>query len=214
MSTRKKVIKNEKIDNPRKERGKAKNIFLIQTHEYNKNIKERKYDIMGTTKNVYTVTINKSPSCTCPDYVQRHKRCKHIFFVLTQIMKVSAEREDIKSYSDEELDDMFNKIPMITENLKVNAQCLEKFKSISKNKNGEVDMKNIEEEDICPICLGDLFVFTQRDQEDEITYCKYSCGQCIHTKCFAMYNSQREAIKCLYCQKDWISDKKQYISLD
>ena len=200
-----KVVKNE---NPRKERGRGKNIFLIQTYEYDQKIKERKYDIMGTTKNVYTVTVNNTPSCTCPDYKQRNKRCKHIFFVLTQIMKVGEEREDSNSYSDNELDDMFSKIPEITENLKVNAQCLEKY-LCTQNQNGEVNMKNINDDDVCPVCLGDML-----DQNDEITYCRYSCGSCIHTNCFAMFNSQKNIIKCLYCQKDWTLEKKEYISLN
>ncbi len=203
-----KIPKVAKLENPRKERGKAKNIFLIQTHEYDPKIKERKYDIMGTTKNVYTVMINKVSTCTCPDYKQRHKRCKHIYFVLTQIMKVSAEREDIESYNNEELDDMFNKIPMITENLRVNAQCLQKY-LCKRNKKGEIEMKNVSEDDLCPVCLGDMM-----DESEEKTYCRYSCGSCIHTKCFAMFNSQREIIKCLFCQKDWVSEKGEYVSLN
>lgn len=201
-----KIPKVKKTENQRKERGKGKNIFLIQTHEYDPTIRERKYDIMGTTKNVYTVTINKTPSCTCPDYKQRHNRCKHIFFVLGQIMRVSEVREDIREYKNEELDDMFNKIPVITENLRVNAQCFQKY-LCTKNQNGEIEMKNLSEDDLCPVCLGDMM-----DQE-EITHCKYSCGSCIHKKCFEMFNSQRDVIKCLYCQKDWIKQKKEYINL-
>lgn len=210
MPSKMKMPKVVKEENARKERGKAKNIFLIQTHEYDQKNRERKYDIMGTTKNVYTVTINKIPKCTCPDYKQRHNRCKHIYFVLTQIMKVSREREDIESYDDNELEDMFNKIPIITENLRVNAQCLQKYLGTkNKNKNGEVEMKEASEEDICPVCLGDIM-----DENEETVYCKYSCGQCIHAKCFEMYNSQTKAIKCLFCQKDWTIDKKDYINLN
>jgi hypothetical protein len=205
MNTQKKKTKETKIYNPRKERGRGRNIFLIQTHEYDQKIKERKYDIMGTTKNVYTVTINKTPSCTCPDYKQRGKRCKHIYFVLTQIMKVCEEREDIKSYTDNELADMFSKIPMITENLRVNAQCLDNY-LCKKNKNGEVDRKNITDEDVCPICLGDMI-----DQDDELTYCKYSCGSSVHSDCFKMFNSQRNDVKCLFCQKKWIEET--YVNL-
>src|SRR5438105_3268942 len=118
-STRKpKVVKQDEV---RKSRGKDQKIFLILTHEYDPKVYERRYEVMGTTGNAYTVTINKSPVCTCPDHTVRHKRCKHIYFVLTRIMKVKPEQEDMSSYTDQDLNDMFANIPQITENLRVDA---------------------------------------------------------------------------------------------
>ena len=47
----------------------------------------REFLVMGTTGNVYTVTIENEPSCTCPDFQLRQRRCKHIFFILMRVMK-------------------------------------------------------------------------------------------------------------------------------
>lgn len=194
--------------NTRKSRGLEQKIFLILTHEYEKNILERKYEVMGTSGNVYTVTIKNDPDCTCPDYVNRHKRCKHIYFVLMRIMKVSEGLENIETYSDTDLEVMFENIPQITENLRVDSCKLAKFKQLKKNNNGEVKMREITEDDLCPVCLDGLY-----ECKEELIYCKYSCGHGIHKQCFDMYNTKQDNIKCLFCHKEW-KNNSQYINLD
>lgn len=41
---------------------------------------EEKFDIAGSTGNIYQVTICKVPKCTCPDAVKGNQ-CKHIIYV-------------------------------------------------------------------------------------------------------------------------------------
>jgi hypothetical protein len=199
-----------KIENERKKRGKEQKIFLILTHEYDEDILERKYEVMGTTCNAYTVIINSEPTCTCPDFTQRNHRCKHIYFVLTKIMKVAVNQEDILKYSVNNLLDMFTNIPIITENLKIDPIRLKKYKNLKKNGNGEVVARNIDEDDICPICMGDMY-----DCSEELTFCKYSCGTSIHKQCFDIYcnNKVKNSIVCLYCHKNWTQEEKLYINI-
>jgi len=193
----------------RKSRGKTQKIYLVMTHEYTMNVLERSYEVMGTTGNVYNVCIKTSPTCTCPDYETRQKRCKHIYFVLSRIMKVQPEQEDIEEYTNDDLEYMFDHVPHITENLRVNADKIAHFKALKKNGNGEVTMKQIGEDDVCPICLDDMY-----ECNDVITYCKYSCGHAIHEDCFTRYSDHRnEIVKCLYCQKPWTKDQSQYVNL-
>lgn len=52
----------------------------------------RVYSVLGSTANVYTVTIRERPSCTCPDHIKRGDPCKHILFVMHRVLKV--ERTD------------------------------------------------------------------------------------------------------------------------
>lgn len=40
-----------------------------------------KFDMAGTTGNVYEVTIDKKPKCTCMDATIRGNQCKHIIYV-------------------------------------------------------------------------------------------------------------------------------------
>jgi hypothetical protein len=41
---------------------------------------EENVDIVGTTGNIYRVTIRRVPSCTCPDALKGNQ-CKHIVYV-------------------------------------------------------------------------------------------------------------------------------------
>ena len=148
------------------------NIYLIESFPYLETENERTYLIMGSTGNVYTVIISNKSSCTCPDYRKRKKRCKHIYFVLIRIMKV--ENPEKKIFSNEELKEMFNNIPLITNNLIIDKNKREKFyemtNKINLNKSKKKIEQKINDNDICPICLDSL------NNGKELDYCKYSCG--------------------------------------
>ena len=147
------------------------NLYLVESIPQNSNEeKKRIYLIMGSTGNVYSVVITNKPTCTCPDFKQRKKRCKHIYFVLIRIMKV--ENPIIKKFTNENLDEMFNNIPLITNNLIVDKSKRDKFHEItnniksnnSKEINSKTDNKvkqRLNDNDICPICLElfDLILF-------------------------------------------------------
>lgn len=53
---------------------------------------------MGSTGNVYNVIIKDNPSCSCPDYTTKKKRCKHIFLILLKIMKISDKQSEESKY--------------------------------------------------------------------------------------------------------------------
>ena len=200
-----------KTINERKERGKKQKIFLILTYEYDNKIIERKYDVMGTTGNVYTVIIKNKPTCTCPDFTTRCTKCKHIYFVLTRIMQVKEEAEDVIEYSDNLLINMFKSIPKITENLKVKKSILDRY-NLKKDKNGMVPRKIFDEETVCPICL-ECFL----ESDEETVYCRYTCGNSIHKNCFNMYLTKKVGCdkKCLYCLSFWEKNTDDmYINLN
>lgn len=205
-----KIIKPK--ENARKTRGKIQKIFLILTHEFTEDCLERAYDVMGTTGNVYTVVINERPTCTCPDFTTRYNRCKHIYFVLTRIMKVDPSQEDNKEYDENNLETMFKNIPQITNNLKVSTDQVVRYKQLRKNKNGEVKQQKITDDTQCPVCLGEL---DDNDEDEVIIYCKFTCGGNIHKECFEMFNSKQLKPKCLICQNPWICEyKSQYINIE
>lgn len=72
-------------DRARMARGKTQKIYLVNRNVDNENAT---FDVMGTTGNIYSVKLNGAPTCTCPDFSLRHKRCKHIFFMLGRIFTV------------------------------------------------------------------------------------------------------------------------------
>ena len=90
----------------RKNRGQTELIYLRKV----KIISElsREYDILGSSSMKYTVWICNSPICTCPDFHTRKARCKHIYYVLQQILNAKDELVDKNDYSDSDLRSLFN----------------------------------------------------------------------------------------------------------
>lgn len=188
------------------------NLYLVESIPPNLNEeKKRVYLIMGSTGNVYSVVITNKPTCTCPDFRQRKKRCKHIYFVLIRIMKV--ENPIIKTFTNDNLDEMFNNIPLITNNLIVDKSKRDKFHEITNNIksnntkeiNSKTDSKvkqRLNDNDICPICLDNL------NNGKELDYCKYSCGLTLHKKCFQMWEKRNKGI-CVFCRANWYKNKKK-----
>lgn len=141
---------------------------------------ERIFNILGTTKKNYIVTIGKKIKCTCLDYKIRNKTCKHIYFVLCRICKCT----NIVNNSSKQRELMFANIPLF-----INSKLL-----------GESEIK-IEKiiqkiDDCCPICLDDL--------KDEniilLDYCKLGCGKSFHKRCFAICNKLKATKNCAFCR--------------
>ena len=190
----------------RKYRAITQNIFLIESIIDETKTYEKTYVLMGLTGNVYKVTIKNIPECSCPDYSTRQRRCKHIYFVLIKIM--NAPNEDQDKYTDDELSEMFNSIPQITNNLIVDNTVKNKYNKLKPNidKTNQINKKSTD--DLCPICLTEL------ENGDELDYCKNSCGKHVHKVCFAMWTKAKGAT-CIFCRKDWntIDTNKKYVNL-
>ena len=165
------------------------NIYLIESiPPQNNHPYERNFVIMGNSGNVYQVTIANYPKCTCPDYARRSNRCKHIYFVLMRIMNISNYND--YDYTNEELTQMFLNIPPIAQNLVYKGENPQEQKVVN---------QKFDKDDVCPICLDPL------ENGKELDYCKYSCGQTIHKKCFKMWEKSKGAI-CVFCRAKWYND--------
>jgi hypothetical protein len=190
----------------RMDRAISQKLYLVESYETNE-INKRQYAIMGSTGNVYTVTITAESTCTCPDYTTRHKRCKHLFFVLKRIMNVNDPFQE--NYTDDELVNMFKNIPIVTHCLCVGDSVKNKYDKLKSN-NGLVVAKDVND-DVCPICLDDL-----EGDNQNLDYCKYSCGKYIHSHCYdMMYINQANATRlCVFCRAPWNKDNNsKYINL-
>ena len=181
----------------RKNRGLTQTLFLIEvipTEDEN----EKKFAVMGTTGNIYDVTISTYLECTCPDFVHRGKRCKHIYFILIKVMKFDKNSKKLK-FNEEDLQKLFINIPNITSNLIVDRSIKDKYdkffhKHITTSEEIIVKIQAID--DICPICMEDL------KDGNSLDYCKYSCGKSIHELCFSMWCKKNTA-SCVFCRQSW-----------
>ena len=72
------------------------------------NYYERQFIINSISGNQYTVTVNKLVNCTCPNCTFKAKRCKHIDFVMQDVLHEKYPRI---YYDDRALDHLFKYLP-------------------------------------------------------------------------------------------------------
>ena len=72
------------------------------------NIHERQFNVNSISGNKYTITINRLVNCTCPDCQNRQRRCKHIDFIMNEILHEKYPRI---YYDNRALDDLFKYLP-------------------------------------------------------------------------------------------------------
>lgn len=167
--------------NQRINRGRTQKIYLV-----NRNVDDTsaKFDVMGTTGNIYSVKLSGSPTCTCPDFSQRKKRCKHIFFMLAKIFAIDNPNQ--LKFTTTEIEGYISKYKENIEKMTVKYN----LKSLC----SEITAKNIE--DNCVICMDAVL------NGEQYVYCKKSCGRCIHLDCHRMIIAKTQ--KCPYCLQKFV----------
>ncbi|RMZ86555.1 hypothetical protein DV736_g6217, partial [Chaetothyriales sp. CBS 134916] len=146
-------------------------------------------DIVGTTGNIYKVTIDKVPSCTCPDS-QKGNECKHKVYALSTVLRAPYEYQYQRALLSTELKVIFDNAPPIPTD------------AVDSDDNKAGTRKPVDGE--CPICYMDF------DQEhNELVWCKAACGNNMHKTCFDQWAaSQRgNTVKCVYCRTPWEMDR-------
>lgn len=155
------------------------------------------YKILGTSGNIYDVTLTNETSCTCPDFITRHKKCKHIYFVIIKLLKL--QNIDKKKYTDDELKQIIQNAD-ITTGFNVNTKILSKYEKIKNDNNTKLEC-NPKTDDSCPICMDDIL------NGEKFIHCKYSCGKCVHDNCFKLWVKNKKKSNCVFCNKDLFVEK-------
>ena len=148
--------------------------------------------LAGTTGNVYTITISQLPTCNCPDYTRNKSQCKHIIYVLANVLKVREDLAYQLAFLKEELIEVLGAAPL------PNATGCESGGANDKRKPIDSD---------CPIC----FMAMEPESHDELLWCKASCGQNVHRECFEQWakssNAANGQVRCVYCRAVWEGDE-------
>lgn len=66
--------------------------------------------LAGTTGNVYTINIDKTPTCDCP-HARKGNQCKHVVYVMARVLRVPDHLEYQLAYLSSELKEIFDKAP-------------------------------------------------------------------------------------------------------
>ena len=147
-------------------------------------------EIAGSTGNLYTVTISKTPTCNCP-YAAKGNECKHIVYVLNRTLKAPANLQYQRYLLSSELREIFDKAPPIP---------ADKGKAEADDSGARKPI-----EDDCPICCVEF-----DPEHEDILYCKAACGNNVHKKCFEQWAVQKRAtgggVTCPFCRTPWERD--------
>ncbi|KAK5050815.1 hypothetical protein LTR84_003374 [Exophiala bonariae] len=144
-------------------------------------------DIVGSTGNIYTVSIDQEPSCTCPDSMNGNE-CKHKVYALHNVLKAPEVLVYQLALLRPELEQIFANAPPIP------TDIVEGEDDDTKNGN----RKPMDGE--CPICYMDL-----DPDHNKLVWCKAQCGHNLHKSCFDQWAaSQRgKEVRCVYCRTPW-----------
>jgi hypothetical protein len=130
--------------------------------------------VIGSTGKVYDVTlIGNETSCTCPDHTNHNTTCKHIYFILSQVLRLP---ERVWKRGTE-----FSDADAATVHTAVDKALKEKWDlEMDKKQNvSATDRAPRDDQLECPVCLCDF------DGKEKTLYCKKSCGYVFHTICIS-----------------------------
>ena len=162
------------------------------------------YEVLGTTDNVYNVTLCRTPSCTCPDFIQNKNRCKHIYFILYRHLHVPDSSSLLfqSTYTVQEFKSILSRHQRINGESKTSE--IEDSKTLQKKPTEKptLQQKVILEDDDCAICCENL-----QASKETLIWCKNQCGNSLHLTCFQKWarvlQKQREIVTCPLCRIKW-----------
>mmetsp|Transcript_65382 Transcript_65382/g.77394 ORF Transcript_65382/g.77394 Transcript_65382/m.77394 type:complete len:353 (+) Transcript_65382:100-1158(+) len=193
-------------------RARAQKMYLIRKEA----VKDLSCDfvVLGSTGNVYTVTISFVPHCTCPDHAKGNL-CKHILFVLLKVMGLDSSSPLIyqAAWISVELSGMFKSMNdrrrHVSGAVLANAAVRDTFEKLQKGEETDlspsVARKAVDENDDCPICFDPL-----GGNEGGITFCRGRCGANFHQVCIRHWLQQnRQRPTCPMCREPWEDSKRK-----
>ncbi|GAA6042130.1 hypothetical protein JCM8097_003124 [Rhodosporidiobolus ruineniae] len=176
------------------------------------------FKVLGSTGNQYTVTIDHTPRCNCPDGTKNASNaCKHQLFVMLKILQVprssnlwyqagllTPELQAIFAHArpapSTVVDERVKKAYRIATGLE-EPDPEEESAAAGSSSAGGVKKRIPEEGDSCPICYED---FTP-SSEGGLVFClsPTGCGNALHSVCFAQWAQTCKPTTCPMCRQKW-----------
>ncbi|KIK87552.1 hypothetical protein PAXRUDRAFT_831831 [Paxillus rubicundulus Ve08.2h10] len=216
--TKKKCPKNI-LD--RVERVMSQRFFMIDRRRDDGEFREE-FSVLGSTGNVYTVIIGKTPSCSCPD-ATKGNHCKHILFIFLKVLQVSQDSHVWyqKALLTSELAAIFADAPPAPNSFahqrvrdayaRSTGQTLNVAATPSGSGSGGASgsasgvtkgpRRQPTAEDDCPICYEGM----HGAAESRLEWCE-ACGNAVHKECFSEWaKSSRNNHTCVFCRAPWVN---------
>lgn len=196
-------------------RAMSQRLFMVSWEA--KSELERKYAVLGSTGNLYNITIAKKVTCSCPDF-GKGNLCKHILFVMIRVLKQARHCEYIwqRALLSTELREIFANAPVLANlgsSVRANAnvrKSYNKLMGIEGDEEGETESSKGKQKPLegneCPICLEDF----ESSDKNKVVFCKGQCGNNIHGVCWEQYKTTISGTPpCVFCRADWVEDQPQ-----
>jgi len=192
----------------RVDRVMTQRFFLVERKRVHGQLREE-FKVLGSTGNVYTVVVDKLPSCNCPDAIKGN-HCKHILFIFLKVLSVSINSSFYyqKALLSTELKAIFADAPAAPNSLSLpHIQAAyatamgrpEAPDSESQVVGGKQKKKRTPEEgDGCPICYESMHGVGVKT----LTFCD-ECGNGLHTECFQHWARTAKSLTCVWCRAKW-----------
>jgi Ring finger domain/SWIM zinc finger len=184
------------------QRAKTQRLYLVQPPNQNE------YTIMGSTGNIYTVTISNLVNCTCPDHAKGHV-CKHILFVMLKVVGLPDTSPLIYQAAlvNSELQEISQKLETrmarMGGGVMANARVQQAYRELTMPNTAapkDDDGKRQPIEGDCPICFDDLLT-----SKESLVYCRAVCGANFHAACMDHWKTGKHGagITCPNCRSPW-----------
>ncbi|KAG6093066.1 hypothetical protein E4U30_004694 [Claviceps sp. LM220 group G6] len=155
------------------------------------------FEIAGSTGNVYTVKIDRMPSCSCP-HALKGNQCKHIIYILARVLHAPLDLVYQLAFLSTELREIFAAAPN-------NAGDASSPLDSTRGQRKAI-------EDDCPICFSPF----DAQSPESIVWCRAACGQNIHQECFEMWAKTKTGsqVTCPFCRSAWEGDPEMVLKVE
>ncbi|KAF5378349.1 hypothetical protein D9615_008763 [Tricholomella constricta] len=191
----------------RVERVMSQRFFMIDRQRTPGQLREV-FSVLGSTGNVYTVTIDKNPSCNCPD-AAKGNHCKHILFIFLKVLQVTQASGVWyqKALLTSELETVFAEAPLAP-----NSIAHPRIREAHARATGKADAETQSPpkkripgpDDDCPICYDGMHGV----DEKSLVFCE-DCGNALHKECFQGWKTStlkdHKQLTCVWCRAQWAS---------
>ncbi|OSX71044.1 hypothetical protein BU14_0611s0002 [Porphyra umbilicalis] len=184
----------------------------------------RRYAVLGSTANVYTVVIATRPTCTCPDHLKTGGPCKHQLFVLHRVLKVGRADPVLwqTSLTATEVDAVFAAAPPVGEGgggILASPAVRAGYAAATGGRpagggvdgapadgasgaaGGDAARRPLTDDDDCPICCD-----TMGTAAAATDWCR-ACKNNVHAECIGKWLAVKaaagEAASCPMCRTAW-----------
>ncbi|EGN95907.1 hypothetical protein SERLA73DRAFT_187179 [Serpula lacrymans var. lacrymans S7.3] len=189
----------------------SQRFFLLDRKREGGQLREE-FSVLGSTGNVYTVIIDKAPSCNCPD-AAKGNHCKHILFIFLKVLQVPQDTGHWyqKALLTAELEAIFSHAPPAPNSLahervrEAYAQATGKPLASARSSKNAADSTCINKkgrlpgpEDDCPICYENM----HGANVAALVFCD-SCQNAVHKECFGQWARSATNLTCVFCRASW-----------